>query len=419
MPSAQSSTAPGPAFSGYADPDVTTIIACVTALSAVICLISALFWLKEGRHRNQFWYVAPFASGVIAGIMLGYPAMFSYLWALRIGHTAVIFSYGAAWQASRVLCSRPTRPVPVIVTCALWFIYMLSYVHSTSLLTIAPMIYAVIIGGFSALAAMEFRQLVTPRLPSATMLFWIFASYAAINFIRVPLAWFLPAPLGPYPPTWWSIAIFALLAVMHGILTTAFMIAFAREKLAAENYLLALIDPLTGVGNRRALKECTEALTAHLPEGSLVGCITFDIDRFKTINDRFGHDFGDKVIALAAKIACRTVGSDNVFRTGGEEFACILCGPHPEDGIAAAERLRSDFEHQAQNIEGVDISATISVGVAIGNIGREWGDLLKQADTALYEAKCSGRNRTILAKEDNPVLDNLSIFPAQTSRPTG
>ncbi|MXP25782.1 diguanylate cyclase [Altererythrobacter indicus] len=395
-----SAPGPDPSFSGYNVPDVTTIIACATALSGIILVIFLLFWIKDSRRLNHAWYVIPFASGVIAGALLAYPAFFGYFWAVRVGHSAIVFSYAAAWQASRVMCGRKPYVLPVIAMAVSWFLFTLLYDHSATVLLVSQAVYALVIATLSWLSAREFRKVTTPNLPSAVMLFWIFAVYAGINLARTPLGLFLPAPLGPASPTWWSISIFALLVVIHGVLVTTFMIALEREKVAAENYQLALMDPLTNVGNRRALDKRIETLKSDLVDDTLIGCIAFDIDRFKRVNDQYGHDFGDKIIKLAATIACRTIGSENVFRTGGEEFSCVVTGQNRAMLMETAERLRLAFAEHAAEVDGIAIAATISLGASLSTCSKEWENLAKAADKALYEAKCSGRNCCIIAAEE-------------------
>lgn len=166
----------------------------------------------------------------------------------------------------------------------------------------------------------------------------------------------------------------------------------------------AITDALTKIYNRRHLEE---RLTVEIERaeryGDPLSCIMFDIDHFKAINDRFGHDSGDKVlIALAdmAKHICRT--SDLVARYGGEEFTVVLPDTAVESAFHVAEKLRMAIAATVVELtDGSSISATASFGVAELKQLEVSGDaalraLLNAADEALYQAKGAGRNCTFI-----------------------
>ena len=123
----------------------------------------------------------------------------------------------------------------------------------------------------------------------------------------------------------------------------------------------------------------------------------FDLDKFKTINDRFGHAIGDEVLKLFASIIGTSMrATDFVARLGGEEFAAIIPG-RTEEGVIVADRVRLAFETAARTVAGHYIGATVSVGVAVREPGGDINAALAQADTALYAAKANGRNRVEIA----------------------
>ena len=121
--------------------------------------------------------------------------------------------------------------------------------------------------------------------------------------------------------------------------------------------------------------------------------LAFDLDHFKSINDRFGHKTGDAVLKLFAKVARKTMrGDDIVGRIGGEEFLAVLSGTLAEACIAA-ERVRSAFEAAALAPDSPQIPATVSIGVACGLPNVSIDVLIARADAVLYRAKANGRNR--------------------------
>jgi diguanylate cyclase (GGDEF)-like protein len=173
--------------------------------------------------------------------------------------------------------------------------------------------------------------------------------------------------------------------------------------------VLASVDGMTGLFNRRHFLSLTEIeWNRYQRYRRPMSLVLFDIDRFKSINDRFGHQAGDHVIMQIAAI-CRQHKrkSDLIARFGGEEFLILL----PETKLAAAERvaerLRRKVEMSAFSVASNAIDATISVGVAEANPSMNTiFDLITLADRALYMAKDSGRNRVCAACANH--FENLS-----------
>lgn len=162
---------------------------------------------------------------------------------------------------------------------------------------------------------------------------------------------------------------------------------------------LASIDPLTAVSNRRHFLElASPEISRAKRQGLPLAVIMLDIDFFKSVNDRFGHEVGDKVlVALAASIRGALRGGDIFARLGGEEFVLMLPGQDFPEAVRLAERLR---ELIAQNeVPGSGTHITVSAGVAgLENDSDEIDDLLRRADRGLYRAKSEGRDRVCLAR---------------------
>jgi diguanylate cyclase (GGDEF)-like protein len=133
--------------------------------------------------------------------------------------------------------------------------------------------------------------------------------------------------------------------------------------------------------------------------GRPVTVMIFDIDHFKSINDRFGHPAGDEILKLFAAVITHTLRiSDLSGRIGGEEFAALLpCTL--DEALHAAERVREAFATSGIAVDNAPIETTVSIGVAGGPSGTELDVLLAAADTALYQAKRGGRNRVETAEE--------------------
>jgi diguanylate cyclase (GGDEF)-like protein len=143
--------------------------------------------------------------------------------------------------------------------------------------------------------------------------------------------------------------------------------------------------------------------------------VLFDLDHFKSINDRFGHAVGDRVLQLFTQVGSRCMRRMDLFgRLGGEEFAALLYDTNRDKALAAAEEIRTSFEDATRDVEGKAINATVSIGMVINHDAvLDLSALLAQADHALYHAKDSGRNRVEIASIDL-VLERIKR-PAQRS----
>ncbi len=165
-----------------------------------------------------------------------------------------------------------------------------------------------------------------------------------------------------------------------------------------ELQVLATRDPLTDTLNRRSLFQGLEALFAEaIEEGEKLSCIMVDIDRFKSVNDRFGHAVGDKVIKfLAAVLTEHSRPVDLVGRFGGEEFVVVLPDADMDIACSVAERMREAVQ-EGRGLESVHaLRITSSFGVSTLTAGvRTTSELVDQADKALYFAKENGRNRVV------------------------
>jgi len=160
----------------------------------------------------------------------------------------------------------------------------------------------------------------------------------------------------------------------------------------------SLRDGLTGLHNRRFLQEYAEMLVAGARrKETRVGLLMCDLDHFKEVNDRYGHDVGDTLLKALARTLKETVRrSDLVIRYGGEEFLVVLTETSPEGAMEAAERIRQSVAARSIDVEGLTLSRTISIGVSVLPDDAEnlWR-CIRFADLALYRAKSSGRDRVV------------------------
>ena len=165
-----------------------------------------------------------------------------------------------------------------------------------------------------------------------------------------------------------------------------------------EAQALADLDPLTEVLNRRAWQQQVQALIAA--EGAGLSVLFLDIDRFKQINDRIGHEGGDRVLGKFVEVLRRVLRERSVIgRYGGEEFVVALPATSTSQACAVAERIRAGLRDVSSGA-GADIAFTVSAGVATLESGESLDALLRRADAAVYVAKGRGRDCVVVGEND-------------------
>lgn len=205
-----------------------------------------------------------------------------------------------------------------------------------------------------------------------------------------------------------GLAVVLVMLVVVGVMLP--FVQFCHWLLRAD----ALSDPLTGLLNRRGLDARLSAHIVHCRRESAF-VATVDMDRFKSVNDTFGHPFGDEVLIRTAQRIREAVDSDALIaRTGGEEFVIVGC--LREEAAAVGERLRRAIE----SMPGLPLAITASVGIAVLDDSRAGGPynvacyrrLLRGSDSAMYRAKRRGGNAVAIAGQDEPL-------PRSRRKPSG
>lgn len=158
---------------------------------------------------------------------------------------------------------------------------------------------------------------------------------------------------------------------------------------------IALLDPLTEVGNRRfAEMNLKFRLAEQERYGWSFGVLFIDIDRFKEVNDRYGHQTGDEVLRMTARSLSHSLRSfDVVSRWGGEEFLAVIVNVDRGKLVGVGEKLRAMVEHSSLDLNGERVAVTVSIGGTAAAPGDDPSSLVRRADELMYESKRAGRNR--------------------------
>ena len=307
---------------------------------------------------------------------------------LRIWPLAALFVLIAVVHFCMMLWDRNHGDPLASSTPWMWLLYLLQFLFSVILVGPAP--------GF------QYYMIATiPALFSTTQ--W---PLSVKIFQTILIAWFFIAcdvvfstwdPLYPLPTH--TAELLREMNIIGTCATTAavsYLLSWTVKQAEQRLKSLAATDALTGLLNRRRMTEFIDKEHAHCSRVfrplSLIIC---DIDRFKLINDRYGHDGGDKVLKEVGKIFRSLRDYDSVARWGGEEFIVLLPDVDHNIAVKVAERLRCGVAEAVISIADAPVPVTMTFGVAQINQGESWQSALARADQALYRGKEGGRNRVM------------------------
>lgn len=247
--------------------------------------------------------------------------------------------------------------------------------------------------------------------PIDRAVFWAFLAFALHFFPRTvtTLGLIAPATRRDFAGSSFWVTLHISLT-MFGVILALTLLAAAMVDRMDDLKADRDADPLTGLLNRRGFDEKGKSFIAD-PEAMPVGVIVCDIDRFKSVNDTYGHSVGDRTLQAFATVLVRTIRKgDLAARIGGEEFAILLRQAHADDAERLAERIRTTLEEQRPLDDIGPASITASFGVAEARPGEPLWQAVRRADMMLYSAKNSGRNRTAVWDNREP-LSALSSLP--------
>jgi len=189
---------------------------------------------------------------------------------------------------------------------------------------------------------------------------------------------------------------------------------------AEKLHVLAMTDGLTGLFNHaHFMREARREWNVFLRYRRSLSLLVVDVDSFKSVNDQFGHDVGDRVLShIAMQCSEDRRRTDIVARMGGDEFAILMPETGLEDASTAAERLRQRLKENPLRLDDRELGVTVSIGVAEAQRGmRDFVELRKRADKALYEAKSQGRNRVVTAQLPLNISEPAAMLQPQWATP--
>jgi diguanylate cyclase (GGDEF)-like protein len=398
----------------------------------VTALLGALLVFAGVQNRNirapMWWGGAQIVSAIGLGLAASSGALAPFV-STDIANALVLLGYGLTWAGARVFDGRPVLR-PVIVFAPVVWLFACHIPAFESDANLRGVVVSTMTAMLAAATAEEFWRGRDEPLLSRWPTVIVLLAYAAVLLARIPATFFSHTIDDGSFLRGHSFALIAFGTLLFTVLMAFLLLNMTKERTELQHKINAMVDPLSGVANRRAFLDGARRLLAQQAiDGEPLAMMLFDLDRFKDINDRMGHAVGDRVLQTFAASSTLTLGADILFgRIGGEEFAALFPVGDLGEAYAVADRVRRNFAAAAQRFVNGDLEPTVSVGVTVAvnspaEAARNTNDgskdamtsmdlLLEVADRALYRAKANGRNRV---EATAPLDENITPFAAAPS----
>ena len=398
--------------------DVNTLFLVTIYVEVILGLLLLFVWVQNTAITAVAWWgfahLLRAASVVLFGMYGSAPDVIT----IDLANVLLFTAFALTWTGARVFDHLRPQPILMFGGAALWLVVCRLPAVEASF-GVRVLLSSGIITAYTWATAYEFwrgrGEPLVSRWPAIFMLF----AHGALYLLRTPFsAMLLWSPTGNqvFESVWLTVLSFE--ALLFTISIAFILLAMAKERTEHRHKTAALVDPLTGIANRRAfLQDGETQLKRQSSNPRPIAVMLLDLDNFKSINDRFGHATGDHVLELFAEIGNRFMRRHDLFgRLGGEEFAAMLFDTGRDRALAVAEEIRAAFAEVTREVEGRSVVATVSIGIVISHDAvLDLSALLAQADHALYRAKDNGRNRIEIASIEL-ILDRVKRASAAADR---
>src|SRR3954453_13134358 len=321
--------------------DVNTLFLVTIYVEAMLGLLLLFAWIQNsGLHAVAWWGCAHLLrAGSIA--LFGMFGSVSDAISIDLANALLFTAFAVTWSGARVFDGRAPEPMYIVGGAILWILVSRSSSFVDSL-DAKVLLSSGIIAAYTWATAYEFwrgrSEPLVSRWPAIFMLF----AHGALFLLRTPLSQVLPwSPTNQVFDSVW-LTVLSFEALLFSIAIVFILLAMAKERTEHRHKTAAMIDPLTGIANRRSfLQGGDDLMKRHASDARPAAVLLIDLDHFKSINDRFGHAIGDRVLQVFADAGKANMRStDLIGRLGGEEFAALLYNTDRDKALALAERIR-------------------------------------------------------------------------------
>ncbi len=378
---------------------LSVVTVFVTALLGALLVFAGL--QNRSIRAPMWWGSAHIINAVGLGLLTSRGAAPAFVTA-TLANALILLGYGLTWTGARVFDGRVIRPWLVLLAPAGWML-LCAVPAVDAMPNLRIVIVSTMLALFALMTAEEFWRGRDEPLMSRWPSIIVLLAYAAVLLARVPATLLSPQFADDSLLRGLSFALLAFGTLLFTVVMAFLQLNMTKERTELKHKINSLVDPLSGVANRRAFLDGAAELLRHQhADSEPLAVMLFDLDHFKQINDRFGHAVGDTVLQTFARTATNTFGADILFaRIGGEEFAACLQVGDLDEAFAVADRVRRNFAAAAARFGKSDLLPSVSGGVTLGyDPDAEVVDLLSIVDRALYRAKEHGRNRIEMEVQD-------------------
>jgi diguanylate cyclase (GGDEF)-like protein len=396
--------------------DVNTLFLVTIYVEAILGLLLLFAWVQNTAIYAVAWWGFADLLRAASVMLFGMYGSVSDLISIDLANAILFTAFAVTWTGARVFDHRKPNWILLFGGAALWLV--LCRIPAVQGSWDLRMLFSSgIITAYTWATAYEFWRGRSEPLVSRWPAIFMFFAHGALYLLRTPFgAMLVPVNNQVFASVWLTVLSFE--ALLFTIAIAFILLAMAKERTEHRHKTDSLIDPLTGIANRRAfLQDAETRLKRQATEPRPIAVLLLDLDNFKGINDRFGHAIGDRVLQMFAEVGSGCMRRYDIFgRLGGEEFAALLVDTSRERALAVAEEIRSSFVEVTGTVEGKPVVATVSIGVVISyDAVLDLSALLAQADHALYRAKDNGRNRIEIASIEL-ILDRVKRASAAADR---
>jgi len=395
--------------------DVQTLSVVTVFITALLGSLLVFAGLQNRSIRAPMWWGAAHivnASGL--GLLSSHGAAPDFV-TNDVANALVLLGYGLTWSGARVFDGRKVNPWLLLLAPAIWLVLcrIPAFAANTD---VKVVVVSTMLAVLALRAAEELWRGRDEPLMSRWPMVIVLLAYAAVLLARVPATLLSGSFQDDSLLRGLSFALVTFGTLLFTVIMAFLQLNMTKERTELKHKINSLIDPLSGVANRRAFLDGAAEFLARLGvDREPLAVLLFDLDHFKQINDRLGHAVGDAVLQAFAGTATATLGVDVLFaRIGGEEFASCIPVGDIDEAYAIADRVRRNFAAAAVRFGKDQLAPTVSVGVTLGsNPHASVPEMLAIVDRALYRAKELGRNRveTEMPAADEAAVGAPSIVP--------
>ena len=382
--------------------DVNTLFLVTIYVEAILGLLLLFAWIQNAQIRAVAWWGCAHLLRASSVVLFGMYGSVSQAISIDLANALLFLSFAVTWTGARVFDGRPPLPMYIVAGPVVWLIvaHLPSFAGD---LELRFLLASGIITTYTWLTAYEFwrgrSEPLVSRWPAIFMLF----AHGSLFLLRTPLFAMLPwSPTNQVFESVW-LTVLSFEALLFTIAIAFILLAMAKERTEYRHKTAAMVDPLTGIANRRSfLQDGTELMKRHGANPCPTAVLLIDLDHFKSINDRFGHAIGDRVLQVFADTAKAQLCDHAISSAGSAARSSRRCStmsagkrrwrwPNAFARHSPKRRARSTAARWARP----SASASCSIRIATRR-----ARLLGQADQALYYAKERGRNRVEVATLD-------------------